>query len=472
MRSAKVQDYWGKVYKRKYTDFFLEINMNSLNNLPKINFSNGIMAICGLNGAGKSTILSAIKDIVGLPLSEKDSHKLAGKEIQGKAIINGEEVNCSNNESNRLIDNGLSIDRVIYLDFETSVNIQDHLAHQTNLNELLEQYEEYEFAKNELDDINYLTGKKYDFCSIKEIDSIDNEGTIYPYFYVKVENNGYNTIGMGTGEHFLIYLFWCINRAKKDDIIIIEEPESFVSISSQEHFSNYLAKQMCEKGIKVLLTTHSPYILRNIKNENIRIISRFGNEVSIQIPDKNVTVESILGLESKKLGTFFVEDRVARDWLFVILQDQAPYLLKQYTIDIAGGDANISSRLNFPKNENIKYNFVGIYDGDVREAIKLSESCWPHCFLPEDTRLEDAIRKKLRVPANLEEFCKCVNRDKSEIVAFLAQHEGADGHDWFDELRKNLSMDGNMLISAAYHSLFKESESVKQFIEDLLNCIE
>ena len=42
------------------------VELNGLNNLQEISFSKGITAICGLNGAGKSTIIAAVKDLLGL----------------------------------------------------------------------------------------------------------------------------------------------------------------------------------------------------------------------------------------------------------------------------------------------------------------------------------------------------------------------------------------------------------------------
>ena len=47
MRKAKETDYWDKVYKRKYSSNLLSVELNGLNNLQEISFSNGITAICG-----------------------------------------------------------------------------------------------------------------------------------------------------------------------------------------------------------------------------------------------------------------------------------------------------------------------------------------------------------------------------------------------------------------------------------------
>lgn len=55
MRKAKEADYWDRAYKRKYLNSVSGVELNGLNDLQEISFSDGITAIYGLNGAGKST---------------------------------------------------------------------------------------------------------------------------------------------------------------------------------------------------------------------------------------------------------------------------------------------------------------------------------------------------------------------------------------------------------------------------------
>lgn len=467
MRRAKVQDQWKDAYKRQYKNNFLEIDLNGLNNLSKIQLSNGIIAICGLNGAGKSTIISAIKDLIGLQLTGQDIHKLCSHTVKGTALSNGKEVACSNQDKDRLSDKGWNIDHVIYVDCEASTNAQVFLIRQSSLDELLEQYEEYEMNLEEIREINYLVGKEYCSCGVRELDDISGQDSAIPYFHVAVGDTEYNTTSMGNGEHFLLFLFWCINRVDKDTLLIIEEPETYISISSQMHFANYLGEQMAKKGVKVILTTHSPYILGNIRNENIRIVSRVGNNVSIITPDESMPAESILGISRDNVGTFFVEDRVAADLLAVILEDKAPYLLRQYTIDIAGGESAISERLKFPNSERIKYDFIGVYDGDMRDALDKSKLNWKYCFLPGKKAIEEVFRDYLHEPSSITKLCDYLGRDKDKMVAMLATLEGLDCHDWFDEFRKLLGIEGRVLVNAFYQALLKDQESIEVFMSEL-----
>jgi predicted ATPase len=467
MRSAKAQDHWKDAYKRQYKDNFLEIDLNGLNNLPKMQFSNGIIAICGLNGAGKSTIISAIKDLIGLQLTGQDLHKLCSHAVNGIALSNGKEVLCSNQDKERLSDKGWNIDNVRYIDCEASTNAQTFLIRQSNLDELLEQYEEYEMTSEEIKEINYLVGKGYYSCGVRELDDIDGQDSAIPYFHVAVGDTEYDTTSMGNGEHFLLFLFWCINRVDKDTLLIIEEPETYISISSQMHFANYLGKQMAKKGVKVILTTHSPYILGNIKNENIRIVSRMGNNVSIVTPNESMPAESILGISRDNVGTFFVEDRVAADLLAVILEDKAPYLLRQYSIDIAGCESAISERLKFPNSEKIKYNFIGVYDGDMRDTLDKSKLNWKYCFLPGKKAIEEVFRDYLHEPSSVAKLCDCLAKDEGRMITILATLEGLDCHDWFDEFRKALVVEGRTLVNAFYQSIMKDEEAIERFMTEL-----
>lgn len=467
MRKAKETDYWDKVYKRKYSSNLLSVELNGLNNLQEISFSNGITAICGLNGAGKSTIIAAVKDLLGLNLSESDRHKLKSATVNGQVECDNKKIDCSNCNGKRLCDAGYDLDNIKYLDCDENIQIQEFNIGQANFEELLEQNEEYELSPEQVDDICYLTGKRYQSCKIWELEDIEEIGTV-PFFKVSIDEMEYDSRSMGRGEHFLFYLFWYINKCNSGTIVIIEEPETYISICSQIHFSNYLGKQIAEKGIQIIVTTHSPFLLEHIRNSNIRIVSRMGNIAMITKPDDDMMAEDILGITQSYAGTLFVEDRVAYDYLSIILEDKAPYILKKYTIDIAeGGEKSITSRLEFPSSDKIKYNFIGIYDGDMRERLDTSKLNWKWLFLPGNKALEELFREYLHVPENIEKFCGVVGKEKQQIITMLATIDGNDYHDWFEELRKFLGIDGKMLVRNFYRIMREMDKEIEEFITEL-----
>lgn len=471
MRRARETDYWGKVYKRKFSVGLKKINLNGLNNLKEVTFTEGISAICGLNGAGKSTIISAIKDVLGIELSDIDAHKLKNCSVCGEFKNKSDIITCSNDDSNRLVDKGLSSDKFCFIDSSQSIKIQNFNISQSNFEELTDQTEEYEFNTEEIIDLNYLAGKKYTVCGVREFEEIQEIGTV-PFFRVVVDGTEYDSRSMGSGEHFLFYLFWCINKGQEGTIYIIEEPETYISIYSQVHFSNYLGKKVAENGIQVIITTHSPYLLGNIKNENIRIVSRMGNNAAIIQPNENLSVEDILGIKGNNEGTLFVEDKVAYDFLSIILEDKVPFVLKKYTIDIAvGGEAAVSKRLEFTYSDKIKYAFIGVYDGDMRNRLDTSKLNWKWCFLPGENALEEIFRLYLHKEDNVGNFCSYLGLDKDETITILSTIDGHDYHDWFEEFRKYLALDGKMLVRAFYKNMVFTEEEIDLFIKELKSCM-
>ena len=472
MREAAVTDYWRRARKRKYKNELIRIDFNGLNNIPALNIPNGILAICGLNGAGKSTILSAIKAVIGWPLSRLDNQRIAGNTVSGAATCGETTINCSNQDDKHLTDQGWNLSNIAFIDYSTSTDAQLFFIKQDNLEELLEQYEESELNPRELSEINYLVGKNYTSCSVIELTDLDEADATIPYFKVEVNDTTYTSQNMGTGEHFLFFLFWKLRELEEDSLLILEEPETFISVPSQVYVINHLGKKMAEHGLKVILTTHSPYILENIQDENIRIVSRMGNNVSIIRPDTHTSAESILGIQERKVGTYFVEDRVAADYLSAILEDKNPALLKRYFIDWTGGESNITDRLNFPKSDKISYKFIGVYDGDMKERLDSTGLNWPFCFLPGKQAPEALFHTILSKPENINCIAKCYGRDPGAIIAVLAKIDGLDCHDWFEELRKYFSVDGKNLVGTIYREFMKDLPEVNAFIDELAHLSE
>lgn len=471
MRDAKAQDYWNSAYKRKYTDNIVELDFKGLNNLPILAFPNGLLALCGLNGAGKSTVVSAIKDVIGFSLSEQDIHRVKDNSIECKALAAGQEINCINENGKRLIDKGWDADKLAYIDSTESIAIQNYIIKQTNLAELLEQFEEYEIPSSDIEEINCLVGKRYTACSFRELEGVNGEDSIVPFFSVEIDGENYDTNSMGYGEHFLLYLYWRINQVDKDTLLIIEEPETYVSISSQVHFANYLGKQMAKKGVKVILTTHSPYILENIRNDNIRIISRIGNSVSIITPDESLSATSILGIERSNIGIFFVEDKLASDYLSIILHDRCPQLLKEFAIEDVGGEAEITKRLVFPYSDNIKYKFIGVYDGDIKTSLDTSKLKWPYCFLPGEKAVEELLIDNIHNHLYRQKLCSALHIEEGRIIAILSRIDGIDHHDWYTKLCELLCIDGKELLQVFYKTLLKDDSEIDKFVTDLYKVV-
>jgi predicted ATPase len=466
VRLARTDDVWKTVFRRKYAHSIKSIDLKGVGGINDVEIENGIFAICGLNGAGKSTIIAALKDILGLKVNNQDLKKVNGNNLVAQIMSNDELLEVSNKEELRFADFRNEEASIYYLDYKQSINALDFLE-QDNLEELLEQYEENILSVDLLKDINYIVGKDYDEVILVEIDDGDD---IIPFFKVKISDIEYDSLGMGMGEHFLFYIFWVFYRIKGSGIILIEEPETFISINSQQKLMNFIAKKASKLGITVILASHSPYIVKRIKKENIIILSRYLNYVSITKPSIDEESMMSLGLEIPQKGSIFVEDKIAEIFLKIILSRHLSYILRDYSIEYVRGHAGITERLMFPKSEKFSYKIIGIYDGDMIEDIeRIKDNLnWKYSFLPTKDAIEIEFNKCLR--ENLGQFADSIEMNQAQIIHILSNIAGEDHHDWLLELARKSGKDIVLLLEKLYDFWISDEENqnkVQEFLNEL-----
>lgn len=470
MRQAKAIDYWRDVKNKKFNKSVDLLCLNNMNGIPDLALGSGIYAICGLNGVGKSSVMLSLKDILGLKLREHDIVKLKGKKLEAIISSNKKREVYSNEDNIKFIDFDENKNKAWFIDHEDSINVIKFLS-QDYLDELLQQYDPVILNEKDIEELNYIIGKNYEKIELINIE--DEDGEAIPYFIVQTYGTKYDTLKMGLGEHWLFYIWWMIYRTPNHSLALIEEPETFVGIRSQEKLMNHLAKKASKNGITFIVTTHSPYIVRNIGRQNITVISRYGNCVDICNPNNNTDILNDLGLETKKKGTIFVEDNVARLFLTTIISRYDPNILKKYNIEFVGGETHITERLNFPYSQFIDYEFIGLYDGDMNGKIDKCEKdkVWKYDFLPTIEAVEVEFRNT--IIQKIDNLAETLNKNKSDLIRTLAKIEGENHHDWYTLFSKEIGVSLEVLTETLFNIWIGENdrkEKVKEFelILDLL----
>jgi predicted ATPase len=473
MRNAKVADHWRTVQKRKYNTWISSLNMQGLLGFGEIQFDSGVFAVCGLNGAGKSTVISSIKDALGIQLTIQDIKRVGTHKVNVKLSNNDIEINCSNEAGLRASDTGIDIDLTEFVDYSKSTQAIEYFLSQENFDELIEQNEMQDLSKVDITELSYIVGKAYQKCALVEINDVvigeTDLGTI-PFFKVQCDGVEYDSTTMGVGEHFAFYIYWTLKTIPENSILIIEEPETFISIASQENLMNYIASVVAKKGISVIISTHSPFILGNVPAENTCILSRFAGISQVIKPDKTISTFSLLGSRSRKDGVIFVEDFVAKLFLSVLLEDRAPDVLRAYNIEDVGGDGEISKRLCFPSLKENDYRFIGVYDGDIKVEItgRKNDFCWPYLFLPLTSAPEEEFRKILSAPETIQLFCEMAGIDLGSFVSLMSKLAGEDGHDWFLDMCREIGREHKLVVWIFYRIwLSSNEENICAFLKSL-----
>lgn len=467
MREATIKDYWRKCSTINHQLELKNISIEE-NNILDIEITKGIFSICGLNGVGKSTLISYIKDLLGLELNSNDMERIKGT-IKGTVLIdNGKSVDVKNKDGNRLKDL-LEEEQFncIYLDNQQAISIINRLMVETNLDEFLEQYEEVSMSQIELKNISYIVGKEYDEVYVT---NIEEENVKFPFFRVKSKGIEYNSKQMGLGEHILFYYYNMINNIDKNGICIIEEPENFISVRSQQKLMNYIAMKIVKSQNQFIITTHSPFIIKKVPQGNIILLNKYKNDTFTYTgEEKRLTKE--LGLEISKKGIMYVEDRVGELFIKRILKDSKIHAtLEDYDIKSVKGEGNVTLRIQSPCEE-IDFDIIGVFDGDMKSKVDKgfkNKVKWKYIFLPGEIGLEEEFKCLCR--DNIFLLAEKLKIEKKEIVIAISKVDGMDSHDWFNDLCEELMISDEVLFESLYYLWLERNDNekdVKKFLQEL-----
>ncbi|SES17672.1 ATP-dependent endonuclease [Psychrobacillus sp. OK032] len=476
MRTATITDHWKNVYDSKYSFKLENMIFENLKGLDygEIHFNGGITAICGTNGVGKTTLLQAIGSFLE---SEKpifgNYFKLGEVNLVGEITIKATRI-----ERNVVIDDSkqkVSTPEIVDINCEwidaslEAPQLISFFAEMTNIVELLESEGEMDLDEDELTMLSYIVGKQYDAVKIYETEYSDE--VIRPYFKVKYKGIEYGTEQMGLGELAVHLIFWRLNRIRRNSVLLLEEPETYLAPRSQEALLNAIAKISEKNKVWVIITTHSPVILTRIPPKHIRLLVNGKDSVKIIELESNIDALQVIGVPNNKKGIIFVEDRAARVYVRYLIGKFAPNLLQEYEIiDVGGVKGIINNLKNFP--EYIKWlKIIGIFDGDQREIIK-EKFNWPYLFLPGVEAVEQPFMRILDEKREL--FAKLTGVSLDRIDIALTALEGKDHHDWLIELPEKLGLTYEQVIGYLFETGIQGreyEESVRETLKELLQFI-
>lgn len=469
MRHSKSLDVTANLLKSCNLEYcFKTMKLDGYNGIKDINFRNGMYLLCGLNGAGKSTIMSFIKDIVGIPLNKRDEFRIKDTIVKAEVGIYKDKktsIKTFENVEGKRINDGIGENIGIYIDYRMAEDTLNFF-NQENLEEYLEQFEELNLEEKERDDLTYLVGKNYDSINII---SVEDENC-YPFF--KVSSNGveYDSRTMGIGEHFIFFIYWKLKELSNIKIILIEEPETFISITSQENLISFLSNISSEKKINIIMTSHSPHIAYRLNKENICIISNFLKDTFVCYPETKDQALSDLGLRLNKKGTIYFEDDVGIAFFKKLLKNSVHNkILRDYYLENAKGEALVTQILCNELPKGLNYKVLGIYDKDMESKesiIKNKKIKNKFFFLPCKNGVEKEMKKLIK--QDIPEVCNLARfNNVMEIENYLAKIEQLNFHDWFIKLKNELNISLEELVEI-FMIIWKKSEENKKECDEFI----
>jgi predicted ATPase len=141
-----------------------------------------------------------------------------------------------------------------YLSINRHQNILENLRHKDSQTSQL--LENVSLWLSEISENIEVKAKVYE-----ELQSVDLK---YTYIYGKTTTQDFTPLNVGFGITYVLPIITAILKAKKGDLIIIENPETHLHPKAQSKIAKLCAIATAN-GIQIILETHSDHILNGIR---------------------------------------------------------------------------------------------------------------------------------------------------------------------------------------------------------------
>lgn len=475
LREAKFSDHWRKVFSKKYPFSIETIKITEGNIFNDLNLmlTGNLNVILGKNGVGKTNYLRSIFNFLSTGDGNRSKFKnlLDNNQLEIIYQDNNSKITISESQEN-------DIKTFIFDPCSLIPELQKIFSSQTNLDELLEGYEAVFYDQEQLKILAYVSNISYSKVQVFNLEDEYENFPILPIFLVERDGLSYDSRNMGLGELSMLYFFWLINYISNIDsksVLLIEEPESFISPLIQKKFINLLVKYIFEKNIFCLISTHSEHIINKIPHSNLRqmlYIPQIGKYSFLEL--NSLDSLNNLGLSDSKKGILFFEDKAAEIFLKQLLHFSKEYSPESFYFHCSNDESNVIKHINLLKMNFRDFKCIAVFDGDGRSRVESQlESHAKYLFLPSLVAPEQHIHSYI-TRCDFAKLAKFFGIKEESFAAALQVAEGEDHHEFFKSVSRYLNIEFERFFSelCKFWIVDKQSSAeVKAFINDFRKCL-
>lgn len=440
-----------------------------------VELGNGMAVIAGGNGAGKSSLLQAIR------ICLDSSMELPEDSVGWFAQIDEVEIRWSNDRARtdpnssriqvrrsgvgdvQVVRSGDVPGNVHYIDaaIETG-KVLAMLREDPNYLDLIEGVDPAPASSDALTLASYVLNRDYDTIDIYEITSVSEEDLAIPFFRIRALGAEYNVLGMGRGELATIYLLWRLEQISDGGIVILEEPETHLAAISQRKLTEALAIISAKRDLTVIMSTHSPGVFESLPPGQVSLIGSLP-EMSVTTGLDSRALASRLGLRRSLRCIAVTEDLFAAQMLEMVLRTLDRSLLDSVGITYAkDGESGVRTIVNglhaYRSTGQTIHRLVGVLDGDQRTSDVSSEN---FSYLPGDLPPERMLQARLTAWFTGRQEFHFSTEVAQKLTDALVESQGLDHHDWLLSMARHFNGSSAFLeVTAAF--LFDDEQFVQQ----------
>lgn len=381
----------------------LKLNINNVKNIKSAQiefpFDNGIYAIVGANGCGKSTVMLCLAQLLSNQLQHLSSRDISS-DTYIEYLVSGEKSSWvpkskhwqRNGDDIRY--SGLYEGSLFYgTRFEDSTKVERMIN--TNKFTDKEIVDADDYVKQQMSYIlhgdldHYKSLKRIRNRAVAERLGIKNR----PYF-ISVNDHLISQYRMSSGECLLVsllhFMYNSIVRksvpANQKAIVIIDEIELALHPIAVQRLMEFLKKLVKEySNLVIYLSTHSPEVIRTVPPMDLFKINN--NDGIVNVESNCYPSYLIRDLYSNVSPDFLllVEDELSQLVINKILSKYSLRLSKLIHCVPVGGWKNVlqlHKELYSKKVLGTNTTIISILDGDVDGQLNKEQKRLPHLFLP------------------------------------------------------------------------------------------
>jgi len=218
----------------------------------------------------------------------------------------------------------------------------------------------------ELENISFILGKKYTSGAYIEHSFFRNEG--YSVIF-NTSHAQYSEAFAGSGEVAVVRLVMQILDAQEFSLILLDEPEVSLHPGAQARLKVFLLEQIKQKKHQVILTSHSPSIVKGLPKEAIKVFYQNPSNGRFIVKENLTPEEAFYHIEYpiEETKNIIVEDILAKEIVDGILDKMGEATKNLFTIKFNPGGESVIKKEFIPVfcREKKQRDFV-LFDGDQK----------------------------------------------------------------------------------------------------------
>ncbi|WP_119717922.1 ATP-dependent nuclease [Cognatilysobacter tabacisoli] len=476
MKRAHIPDIW-KVARKTLRRPIRRINVewSGVSRLSdgEFAFFKPFTLLCGENGAGKSSLLHLIYHALSpdgsIAQRGNYSRPHGGQVVRVSVEIAGQEAGAPSTELTSSVEiaghfcPADGVRKVSLVDAGMHIPaLLEFIKNDANFNDYLEGVEPARFSAPDSEAVAYIVGRTYQEILVFELEDTAFGCTV-PYFRVQAYGVTYDSPDMGYGELAVLYLIWLFGRMEIGSLALVEEPEAFLSPRAQVALVDTLARFVAERGITLIMTSHSGAIATRLESSEIVYVARSAGSVVMQSPPRTSDLISRLGLISDRSFVFFVEDLAGEIISRTLVDRYSNRLSGLVEYVISRGESNVLRALEVLPQSLRSVAHVGVLDGDQRARTLQDERV---IYLPGDVPPERFLRNFCD-NSDPKDIAACLRVEVSRYQMAFGQADGCDHHDWPYSLAAALGIPYSDLIRMLALGWAERNEGeVEAFVKD------